>query len=73
MNGLPLPNAHGGPLRSIPPGYFGINNVKHLGKLAFTESESDVKYMKTSYRISPIGKKVQSILLVGKCLLNHGL
>ena len=57
MNGVPLPNAHGGPLRSIPPGYFGINNVKHLGKLAFTETESDVKYMKTSYRISPIGKK----------------
>jgi len=57
MNGVPLPNAHGGPLRTIPPGYFGINNVKHLGKLAFTETESDVKYMKTSYRISPIGKK----------------
>ena len=57
MNGVPLPNAHGGPLRTIPPGYFGINNVKHLGKLAFTEKESDVKYMKKSYRISPIGKK----------------
>jgi len=54
MNGVPLPNAHGGPLRSIPPGYFGINKVKHLGKLAFTETESDVKYMKSSYRISPI-------------------
>ena len=57
MNGDPLPNSHGGPLRTITPGYFGINNVKHVGKLAFTETESDVKYMKSSYRISPIGKK----------------
>ena len=57
MNGVALPNAHGGPLRFIPPGYFGINNVKHLGKLAFTSGESSVKYMKSSYRISPIGKK----------------
>ncbi len=57
MNGVPVPNAHGGPLRMITPGYFGINNVKHLGKVAFTKSESSVKYMKKSYRISPIGKK----------------
>ena len=57
MNGVPLPNAHGGPLRMVTPGYFGINNVKHLGKVAFTTKESSVKYMKSSYRISPIGKK----------------
>jgi len=41
----------------ITPGYFGINNVKHLGKVAFTTDESQVKFMKSSYRISPIGKK----------------
>ncbi len=57
MNGVPLPNAHGGPLRMVTPGYFGINNVKHLGKVAFTAEQSSVKYMKSSYRISPIGKK----------------
>ena len=57
MNGVALPNAHGGPLRFIPPGYFGINNVKHCGKIAFTKDQSQVKYMKKSYRISPIGKK----------------
>lgn len=57
MNSVPLPNSHGGPLRMITPGYFGINNVKHLGKVAFTAEESQVKYMKSSYRISPIGKK----------------
>ena len=57
MNGVPVPNAHGGPLRMITPGYFGINNVKHLGKVAFTAEQSSVKYMAKSYRISPIGKK----------------
>ena len=57
MNGVPLPNAHGAPLRMVTPGYFGINNVKHLGQVAFTKTESTVKYMKSSYRISPIGKK----------------
>jgi len=57
MNGVPLPNSHGGPLRMVTPGYFGINNVKHLGLVAFTKTESTVKYMKSSYRISPIGKK----------------
>jgi len=57
MNGVLLPNAHGGPLRMVTPGYFGINNVKHLGQVAFTKTESTVKYMKKSYRISPIGKK----------------
>jgi len=57
MNGVSLPNAHGGPLRMVTPGYFGINNVKHLGQVAFTKTESTVKYMKSSYRISPIGKK----------------
>ena len=72
MNGVPLPNAHGGPLRMVTPGYFGINNVKHLGKVAFTSSESSVKYMKKSYRISPIGKKDRNIHLVGKCQSNHG-
>jgi len=57
MNGVPLPNSHGGPLRMVTPGYFGLNNVKHLGQVAFTKTESTVKYMKSSYRISPIGKK----------------
>ena len=56
MNGVPVPNTHGGPLRMVTPGYFGINNVKHLGQVDFLK-RSTVKYMKSSYRISPIGKK----------------
>jgi DMSO/TMAO reductase YedYZ molybdopterin-dependent catalytic subunit len=55
MNGEPVPLAHGGPLRMIVPGYFGINSVKFLKKLAFTEQESDADIMVSSYRIRPIG------------------
>ena len=57
INGEDLPNVHGAPLRLVTPGYFGVNNVKHLNKLAFTQAESQVKFMKSSYRVAPIGKK----------------
>jgi sulfite oxidase len=30
MNGEPIPLAHGGPLRVIVPGYYGVNNVKYV-------------------------------------------
>lgn len=55
MNGQPLPNVHGGPLRLLVPGYWGINNVKFLKKLALTKQESDAAIMVSSYRITPIG------------------
>ena len=32
VNGVNIPNSHGGPLRMVTPGYFGINNV-NKGKL----------------------------------------
>ena len=57
INGEDLPNVHGAPLRLVTPGYFGVNNVKHLNKLAFTTTESQVKFMKSSYRVTPIGTK----------------
>ena len=34
MNGAPLPTIHGGPVRLIVPGYFGVNNVKWVRQLA---------------------------------------
>lgn len=55
MNGEPVPIAHGGPLRLIVPGYWGINNVKFVDRLAFTAEESDADIMRTSYRVRPIG------------------
>ena len=57
MNGEELSLAHGAPLRLIVPGYFGINNIKHLAKIDFSEKESAFAIQRNSYRISPHGKK----------------
>lgn len=57
MNSAPIPLAHGGPLRLIVPGYTGVNNIKYVQRLAFTERESDARIMSHGYRISPPGVK----------------
>jgi DMSO/TMAO reductase YedYZ molybdopterin-dependent catalytic subunit/mono/diheme cytochrome c family protein len=55
MNGLPIPLYHGGPLRLIVPGYYGVNHVKYATRLAFTAQESQAAIMRTGYRSRPIG------------------
>lgn len=57
MNGEAISLAHGGPLRLIIPGYYGVNNVKYLKRLAFTAEESPAKIQQTGYRIRPVGEK----------------
>ena len=57
MNGLPIPLAHGGPLRLIVPGYTGVNNIKYVKQLAFTAQETDARIMSHGYRLSPPGAK----------------
>ena len=57
MNGEPMPHAHGGPLRLVVPGYSGINNIKYVKRLAFSNTESDAAIQKTGYRMSPAGAK----------------
>lgn len=57
MNGDPLPLAHGGPLRLVIPGYYGINNVKYLNRLAFTDKETAAKIQASGYRFRPVGQK----------------
>ena len=56
MNGAPLSLVHGGPLRLIVPGYYGCNQIKYLKRLAFTLEESDAAFMRTGYRLRPIGE-----------------
>jgi DMSO/TMAO reductase YedYZ molybdopterin-dependent catalytic subunit len=56
MNGQPIPLVHGGPLRLIVPGYFGVNNVKFVKRLAFTPDETDAHIMRSGYRIRPVGE-----------------
>lgn len=57
LNGNPISLAHGGPLRIVIPGYSGVNNVKYVKRVAFTEAESDAKIQKTSYRMHRVGEK----------------
>ena len=57
MNGMPIPLAHGGPLRLIVPGYTGVNSIKYIKQLAFTAQESDARIMSHGYRITPPGGK----------------
>ena len=56
LNGEPLPLAHGGPLRMVLPGFYGVNNVKYVKQVAFTGEQSDAKIQVSGYRIRPIGQ-----------------
>src|SRR5881398_3379364 len=40
MNGAPLPDRHGYPMRVIVPGYFGEKNVKWLTKIEVTDAKA---------------------------------
>lgn len=57
MNDEPMPLAHGGPLRMVIPGYYGVNNVKYVEQVAFTKDQSEAKIQASGYRIRPIGDK----------------
>ncbi|MFT6082170.1 MAG: DMSO/TMAO reductase YedYZ molybdopterin-dependent catalytic subunit [Planctomycetota bacterium] len=55
LNGEPISLAHGGPLRLVVPGYYGVNNIKYLKRLAATADETDAKIQAKSYRVRPLG------------------
>lgn len=55
MNGVPVPLAHGGPLRVVTPGYYGINNVKYVRRVALAEAETAAAIMASGYRVRPVG------------------
>lgn len=57
MDGGALRPEHGGPLRLIVPGYYGVNNVKWLARLKVSELESQARIQRTSYRIRPVGQR----------------
>ncbi|SFP50351.1 SorT family sulfite dehydrogenase catalytic subunit [Tranquillimonas alkanivorans] len=56
MNGEPIPLAHGGPVRLVLPGYYGVNNVKHLKRLSFDETQSQADIQRSGYRVRPVGE-----------------
>ncbi len=57
LNGRPLPLAHGGPLRLIIPGYYGVNNIKYIERLAFTPEETQANIQRSGYRVRAVGRK----------------
>ena len=71
MNGEPLPLAHGGPLRLVIPGYYGVNNVKYLKRLAMTAEESPNKIQQTSYRVRPVRSLSAVDVRDGRQILDH--
>lgn len=56
MNGEPLPITHGGPLRLLVPGYFGVNNIKYVARIAATAEQTTAKIQRKGYRFRPIGE-----------------
>lgn len=56
MNGEPLTLAHGGPVRLVMPGFYGVNNVKFVRALALTAEQSTVRMQQKSYRVRPVGE-----------------
>ena len=50
MNGKPIPALHGGPLRLIVPGWFGMASTKWLTSIHARRVESDNNFMAKGYR-----------------------
>lgn len=55
MNGQPLPLEHGGPLRLVVPGYYGVNNVKWVARLRVSSEQSSARVQRSAYRVRPVG------------------
>lgn len=51
MNGQPLPELHGGPLRLVVPGWTGNHWMKWLRQITVSHEEAPGMYQQTGYRI----------------------
>jgi DMSO/TMAO reductase YedYZ molybdopterin-dependent catalytic subunit len=49
MNGVPLPKAHGFPLRLIAPGWYGVANVKWLTRIEVMDQRYASRFMARDY------------------------
>jgi len=59
MNGAPLSEEHGAPLRLVVPGYYGTNSVKWLTEIRLESARADSYFTTTLYNdrhASPDGK-----------------
>ncbi len=66
MNGQPIPLLHGGPLRLLTPGWFGMASTKWLAQIHARPAVSDNFFMATGYRFqdgSPVERlRVKSLI-----------
>jgi sulfite oxidase len=53
MNGVPLPPAHGFPLRMVVPGYIGARSVKWLATITVQNQPSTNYFQARTYRLYP--------------------
>lgn len=51
LNGVPLPPAHGFPLRAVVPGWIGARSVKWLGRINLLDCPSDNYFQSQAYRV----------------------
>ncbi|MGN6380697.1 MAG: molybdopterin-dependent oxidoreductase [Gaiellales bacterium] len=58
MNGAPLPDVHGYPLRAVIPGYIGARSVKWLAAIAVQPAPSSSFFQVTDYALDgvPLGE-----------------
>ena len=54
MNGEPLPNLHGGPIRLVVPGWAGNHWIKWLRKVTVAKDEAPGFYMQTGYKMPKV-------------------
>jgi DMSO/TMAO reductase YedYZ molybdopterin-dependent catalytic subunit len=73
MNGVPLPQAHGFPVRLIAPGWYGIANVKWLSRIEVRDTRYEGRFMGRDYvtiREEQVGgQKLAVETSVGRTLL----
>lgn len=74
MNGEPLPQLHGFPLRLIAPGWYGVANVKWLTRIEIIDQRWASRFMTKDYvtiREEPRedGRKVWTQKVVGRSLI----
>jgi DMSO/TMAO reductase YedYZ molybdopterin-dependent catalytic subunit len=66
MNGVPIPLLHGGPLRLLVPGWYGMASTKWLTHIHAKPTESDNSFMAKGYRYpdgSPVDRmRVKSLI-----------
>jgi sulfite oxidase len=55
MNGAPLPEKHGYPVRVIVPGILGARSVKWVDRIMVADKESPCYYQRLDYKILPPG------------------